>query len=233
MDMQKKMKRWLCPLLLLLLPLFVFSQEGEENHFLSKWAVGAGYNFLHRSKLPFNERTFEVSVKYRYTDKHAFYLTVPLYFENNKDEQKDFKLIIFNDPWVHRIWGISAGYDYTVFEWNGFSGFGGIGFDFKKDTYKSITYSYSQNESGESYEDYTIGGTIFRGYGLSPQIGLLYKFKHLECELKYMFSVFKIRDTFVLKNSAGEDFYDKNKYDLVEHYFKCSQGLSLSLYYYF
>ena len=217
-------------MLFVLLPLFSFAQSEKT---LNKWGVGAGYNFLHRSVLPFNERTFEISVKYLYTDKHSFYLTVPFYFENNKDEQKDFKLGIFNDPWVHRIWGIGVGYNYTVFEWNGISGFLGGGFDFIHEKYLSIQYSYDLDDSGNQFESYSTGGTVFRGYGLSPQIGLSYRFKHLGCEFKYKFSVFRIRDTFVLKNKKGEDVYDKNKTDLVDHYFKCSQGLSLSLYYYF
>lgn len=215
-----------------LFPLFVVGQT-EKNDHLNKWGIGVGYDFLHRSKLPFNERTFEISVKYLYTDKHSFYLTLPFYFENNKDEQKDFNLGLFNDPWLHRIWGVGIGYNYTVFEWNGISGYGGVGFDFMREKYLSIQYSYDVDDWGNKTESHSTGGSIFIGYALSPQIGLSYRFKHLGCELKYKLSAFRIRDTFVLKNKNGEDIYDKDKTDLVDHYFRCSQDLSLNLYYYF
>lgn len=229
-----KQKRCIITILLCcVFPLFVLGQTEKPSR-LNKWGVGVGYDFLHRSTLPFNERTFEISVKYLYTDKHSFYLTVPFYFENNKDEQKEFKLNGFGDPWVHRIWGISIGYNYMAFEWNGFSGFGGVGFDFRRDNYQSIHYYYLDDDFGKSSETYSIGSMSFTSYGLSPQIGLLYRLNHLGCELKYSFSVFRVRMTPQLQHENGQYAYDKEQIaNSREHYFRSSHNLSLSLYYYF
>lgn len=216
-----------------LFPILVVGQTGKKDH-LNKWGIGVGYNFLHRSKLPFNERTFEISVKYLYTDKHSFYLTVPFYFENNKDEQKDFKIVLFNDPWLKRIWGINIGYTYNFFQWNGISGFGGVGFDFKRDKDQVIYYYYLDDAYGNPSESHSIGGSLFTGYGLSPQIGLSYRFKNIGCELKYKFSGFRVRMTPISKDEDGHDILNKEQMaNSIEHYFKFSQDLSLSLYYYF
>ncbi len=222
-------------LFLLFLPLpLIFGQTTDENSFWSKWGIGGGYNFLHRSELPFNERTFEVSVRYLYTDKHSFYLAVPFYFENNKDKQDEFKLGMFEDPWLHRIWGIGIGYNYTIFEWNGISGFGGVGFDFRRDNHQSIHYYSLDDDFGKSYETYSISSMSFTGYGLSPQAGLRYRLNHLGCELKYEFSVFRIRMTPQLQHEDGQYAYDKDQTaNSREHYFRCLQDLSLSLFYYF
>ena len=43
---------------------------------------------------PFDKRTFELSVKYRLTDKHSFYLMVPLYVDYSSKKQNTIRPII-------------------------------------------------------------------------------------------------------------------------------------------
>lgn len=76
---------------------------------------------------PFDKRTFELSVKYRLTDKHSFYLMVSLYVDYSSKKRKCHKTdnII---PCLHRIWGTKLGYNYTVFDWKGIHVFGGMVF---------------------------------------------------------------------------------------------------------
>lgn len=206
-------------------------QIKEGKSFLSKWGVGVGYNFLHRSEPPFNARTYEVSVKYRHTEKHSFYLTMPFYFENNKKEQQEWKE--YNDLWLHRIWGAGIGYDYTAFEWKGLSAFGGVGFDYLHSLWQKKIHIYSEDEWGNRYEDYYIWGYINNGYGLSPQIGLTYRFKHVGCELKYKFTVYRIREEDDTRRSDGSYIDHGDDRYKFKHFFRCSNGLSLSLFYYF
>lgn len=234
--------RWLLPLLLSLLPLFAFPQEGKENHFLNKWAVGAGYNFLHRSSdYPFDKSTFEISIKYRHTPKHSFYLTVPFYFKNNKKEQRDFELIIYNDYWYYRIWGIGAGYDYTFFDWKGLSAFGGIGFDFRRNHRQRIVHHYIYDnqgnfvldEFGNKCKDHFFRDFHNNLYGLTPQIGLSYRLGHWGCDLKYTFSVFlDVYDDDIIY-SDGSSFNEFNHLDSIVRSCRCLHGLSASLFYYF
>lgn len=83
------MKKTILQLLFLFclsLPL-TFGQTTDGGSFWNKLGIGAGYNFLNNSgfpddrEKPFDKRTFELSVKYRLTDKHSFYLMVPLYVD--------------------------------------------------------------------------------------------------------------------------------------------------------
>lgn len=131
------MKKTILQLLFLFclsLPL-TFGQTTDGGSFWNKLGIGAGYNFLNNSgfpddrEKPFDKRTFELSVKYRLTDKHSFYLMVPLYVDCSSKKRKYHKTddII---PCLHRIWGTELGYNYTVFDWKGIHVFGGMGFSY-------------------------------------------------------------------------------------------------------
>lgn len=203
-------------------PLMVWSQSDK---IINKWSIGVGYDFLHERKVLFQQQAINVSVKYSLTDKHSFYLTVPLYFENNREEQKNFELTVYSDPLYWRIWGIGAGYNYTIYTWKGLSGFAGFGFDFKKETYRFRNYYYDLNDGTETFVD---EGKNNSAYGLSPQIGLSYRFKHVECELKYKYSA-----TFVRRHFLAENRDELTIADYVDHCFLNRQDLVLSLYYCF
>lgn len=112
------MKKTILQLLFLFclsLPL-TFGQTTDGGSFWNKLGIGAGYNFLNNSgfpddrEKPFDKRTFELSVKYRLTDKHSFYLMVPLYVDCSSKKRKYHKTddII---PCLHRIWGTELGYN--------------------------------------------------------------------------------------------------------------------------
>ena len=90
------MKKTILQLLFLFclsLPL-TFGQTTDGGSFWNKLGIGAGYNFLNNSgfpddrEKPFDKRTFELSVKYRLTDKHSFYLMVPLYVDCSSKKRK-------------------------------------------------------------------------------------------------------------------------------------------------
>ena len=234
---QKKIKRRLFPLLLFFIvffPLLSFGQA-EKARFLDKWSIGGGYNFLHRSKNPFDKGTIELSVKYRLTNRHSFYLTFPLYFENHKREQGDFQLVVFDDPWLYRIWGTALGYNYTVFGRKGLSVFIGIGFDFKRDYSQYKDYHYVDDNQGNKKEDHDLREYQNNAYGVSPQAGLSYRYGHLGCDLKYTFSAMldMYKDDIIYSN--GDRYIaDLNpRFDKYIKSYRSLHGLSLSLFYYF
>lgn len=231
------MKKTVLQLLLLLFIIvpFTFAQTAKEKKFLHKWAIGGGYNFLHRSERPFDKGTFELSVKYRLTHRHSFYLTFPLYFENHKSEQGEFQLVVFEDPWVYRIWGTALGYNYTVFSWKGLSGFVGIGFDFKRNYRQYKDYHHVDDGQGGKREDSDLREYQNNDYGLSPQVGISYQYGHLGCDLKYTFSAMLDMYKQDIIFSNGDKLHaDLNpRFDKYTKTYRSLHGLSLSLFYYF
>lgn len=235
----KQIKQRQCLFLFLLLaaslyPLLSFGQT-EKECFLDKWAIGAGYDFLHDDDYPFNKNTFEVSIKYLHTPKHSFYLTVPFYFKNDKVENKLLESGDHKIPLVYRICGIGLGYNYTVFDWKGLSGFCGIGFDFKRGYRQIMYYLYDSDEIGSKPTDYRIQDYQNNVYGLTPQVGLSYKFGHLGCDLKYTFSAMLDMYKYDIIFSNG-DKYNADlhpEWDVFVKSYRSLHGLSLSLFYYF
>ena len=207
---------------------FTFAQSAKENNFLHKWAIGGGYNFLHDQEEPFDKRTFELSVKYRLTDKHSFYLMVPLYVDCSSKKRKYHKTesII---PSLYRIWGTDLGYNYAVFDWKGIRVFGGMSFSYlhSKRDIKHLT-----DWDGNKWTDHFFQKKKYNGYGLSPQVGIAYRFQHVECELKYKYSLFRMKSDKRRIKSDGSvhEGYELYRFD---HYFESLHGLSLSLFYYF
>ena len=233
MDKLQSMKKKILQLLFIFflsIPL-TFGQTEDKNSFWSKWGVGGGYNFLNNSddpEDPFDKRTFELSVKYRLTDRHSFYLMVPLYVENSKKLRKNYN----SDnaiPCLHRIWGTELGYNYTVFDWMNISAFGGIGLGYlhsSRDT-KNLT-----EWDGNKWTDYFMIRRKYNGYGLSPQVGIAYRFQHVGCELKYKYSLYRMKSDMQWIESDGHviEGYERYRFD---HYFESLHGLSIGLFYYF
>ncbi|MBP3518425.1 MAG: hypothetical protein J6K31_08565 [Parabacteroides sp.] len=209
---------------------FSFGQTLDKECFLHKWSVGAGYNFLNDPENPFDKRTFELSVKYRLTDKHSFYLMVPLYVENSKRIRKkySFENVI---PWLHRIWGTELGYNYTMFDWKRLCLFGGIGLSYLH-ACQDVKYPTDWvGEWGNKHPtDYFMIKKKYNGYGLSPQVGISYQFQHIGCELKYKYSLYRMkRDVrWIESDGSISDAYGGKRY-----YFESLHGLSIGLFYYF
>lgn len=232
MNRQKK-KHWLLPLLLALLPLSAFSQE-EKGKFLDKWAIGAGYNFLNDPddpEDPFDKRMFELSVKYRLTDKHSFYLMIPLYVENSKKKRKKWNSSNAI-PCLHRIWGTELGYNYTVFDWKNLRAFGGIGLSYLHSRRDSKYLTEWVGEWGNKRPtDYYIFNRKYNAFGLSPQVGIAYQFRHIECELKYKYSLCRMESDVRWIESDGS--VNEGYIFRFRQYFESLHGLSIGLFYHF
>ncbi len=206
-----------------------FGQTADKNSFWSKWGVGGGYNFwnnLDDPGNPFDKRTFELSVKYRLTDRHSFYLMVPLYVENSKKLRKNYNS---DDaiPCLHRIWGTELGYNYTVFDWKNISVFGGMGLSY---LHSSKDLKYLTEWDGNEWTDYFLLKRKCNGYGLSPHVGIAYQFRHIGCELKYKYSLYRMKSDLRWIESDGSvnDGYGGKRY-----YYESLHGLSIGLFYYF
>lgn len=113
---------------------------------------------------------------------------VPLYVDYSSKKRKYHKTdnII---PCLHRIWGTELGYNYTVFDWEGIHVFGACFFAI-----------YIQKEilnilqSGMEINGLTIFmQKKYNAYGLSPQVGIAYRFQHVGCELKYKYSLYRVK----------------------------------------
>jgi len=186
-------------------PTAVLAQNSSEyyNH---RFEVGAGYNISFNPNNIIDYNPYEVSMKYTLTDRHSFYATIPMYFENKNQHDKDAMNLRFK-----HFGGIGVGYNYHLLRVNNFGVFCGIGVDYMHEHIQSKYYY--QNEQKEEVAKTVNDHCNF--YAVSPQGGADYRIGHFRTEIKYKFMMSRI-------TGAGEG--------LKSH---CLRGLSTSLYYMF
>lgn len=70
----------------------------------------------------------------------------------------------------------------------------------------------------------------YNAYGLSPQVGIAYRFQHVGCELKYKYSLYRTKSDvrWIRSDGSVNDTYGGKQY-----YFESLHGLSIGLFYYF
>lgn len=70
----------------------------------------------------------------------------------------------------------------------------------------------------------------YNAYGLSPQVGIAYRFQHVGCELKYKYSLYRVEERvrWIRSDGSVNDTYGGKQY-----YFESLHGLSIGLFYYF
>jgi len=179
------------------------SSEYNKHHL----EIGGGYNISFTPNNIIDYNPYEVSMKYILTDRHSIYATIPMYFENKNQHDKD---IVDNLKYIH-MGGIGIGYNYHLLHVNNFGVFCGIGLDYMHE-HQQIRRYYQNEQKEEFYKTYNYHLNF---YSVSPQGGADYKIGHLKAELKYKFMITRI-------TGAGEG--------LKSH---CLRGLSASLYYMF
>ena len=153
-------------------------------------------------------------------------LKFPLYVDCSSKKRKYHKTESLI-PCLHRIWGTELGYNYTVFDWKGIHVFGGMGFSY---LHSKRDIKYLTEWDGNKWTDHFFLKKKYNAYGLSPQVGIAYRFQHVGCELKYKYSLYRVEERvrWIRSDGSVNDTYGGKQY-----YFESLHGLSIGLFYYF
>lgn len=87
-----------------------------------------------------------------------------------------------------------------------------------------------QSGMGNKWTDHFFLKKKYNAYGLSPQVGIAYRFQHVGCELKYKYSLYRTKSDvrWIRSDGSVNDTYGGKQY-----YFESLHGLSIGLFYYF
>lgn len=114
---------------------------------------------------------------------------VPLYVDYSSKKRKYHKTdnII---PCLHRIWGTKLGYNYTVFDWKGIHVFGGMFFCY---LHSKRDIKYLTEWDGNKWTDHFLCKKSIMLMACLPQVVIAYRFRHVGCELKYKYSLYRVK----------------------------------------
>lgn len=236
-------------LLLLIIPVIGYTQE------FRKWGVGVGYRTT--SIVGDSVRPFEISFRYRISDKHTVQVYAPLwlkkYKHNNQLNKPDFMkqehYDIFNHTWTHSLWGVGVGYDYSFYSYSYFNFFAGVSADFQeykyKEDYHNIDYklAHAVYNRPTVYEDYykeeviTYYWNKTNGINLIPNTGIRFSTSKITAEAKINICLSYLsksaRYSSKLKNILYEEWNTWDIFYPKSNEVKVHPNLSLVLSYYF
>ena len=176
-------------LLCILFPLFVHSQTAEH---VKKFGIGVGYSL--NTAIDNSIHPIELLIQYRATQNHSFYLDIPIYIVDKKEDcyDEEYSILVDGDG-IDNLWGIGIGYTYSKPLYSNFYGFIGIGFEYQHCKDKEKIYKdFSENEF-VSILEYRYSNKK-DAYSVLPQLGLRYVLGPIEAELKYKLYISRIRD---------------------------------------
>lgn len=232
-----------------LITLTLFGQESQNEKQWSengRFGIGVGYNFLNTQKLNPHLYPYEISAKMNITKRHSIYINVPLKstdHDTHRDEWGDMQFNIYNLNKHHDLWGLGMGYNYNIPLLPYVNGLVGVGFEYlnikTKDT-DHLTFYYYVDKNHPFDKINKIDKIDRKAYSCVPQIGINYKIRFIEAELKYKFNI--SRTKMDSRISANSKYYYVNKpideYINIEEHRSSKemiyyQGFSLNIYFLF
>ncbi len=186
--------RKLTLILFIILPFIGYAQT-EKTTNQPKFGLGLGYNF--NSEINDSIRPVEISLHYRFNDKHKVHLYVPLSFRETN----------FKYPPRSRkqsLYGLGIGYDYTLYTYSFFNFFAGLTANiqwYQNRLDSHITYDVYEEADHQEEADYlyTHEEIYFywdriRSTSLIPNLGVRFSLNKVTTEVSLNLAISELRN---------------------------------------
>jgi hypothetical protein len=189
-----------------------------------RFNIGFGYKFKNGNN---TIKPFEMDFQYNLSNRHQFYIDIPLYINNINDKnisELNDNNFIYNEKYK-RLWGLEAGYDYNFVHDKLINLFLGMGLSYIHQQEKERLNHLYENKL--TYEDITDRS---HNYHITPEAGINIRLGHIKAEVKYKYYIGKCHSKFIV-DPSGKDYqlYKSRKDDWNSHF----HSLTTSLYYMF
>ena len=155
----------------------------------------------------------ELTVRYNLSEKHSFYVNVPLGWKSWRDDYGYVDPVI-RGYYTHkmRLYGLGIGYDYSIVSYKNLDLFAGGGLEYQR--------FYNRYQEVQEGEPYPFLRDRFNDYSLYPKVGLRYTWRFVGVEFDYR-CYFSVRGL----DHYSEQFSDLPRevdYDThIDHAFRC------------
>ena len=187
------------------------AQEITKEKEPARFGIGIAYGFKDRVKELIHP--IELTVRYNLSEKHSFYVNVPLGWESWRDDYGYVDPVI-RGYYTHkmRLYGLGIGYDYSIVSYKNLDLFAGGGLE-----YQRFYFRYQEVQEGEPFP---FQRDRFNDYSLYPKVGLRYTWKFVGVEFDYR-CYFSVRGL----DNYSEQFSELPRevdYDThIDHAFRC------------
>ncbi|MRZ00193.1 hypothetical protein GKD51_21465, partial [Parabacteroides distasonis] len=149
------------------------AQEITKEKKPARFGIGIAYGFKDRVKELIHP--IELTVRYNLSEKHSFYVNVPLGWKSWRDDYASVDPVI-RGYYTHkmRLYGLGIGYDYSIVSYKNLDLFAGGGLE-----YQRFYFRYQEVQEGEPYPFLR---DRFNDYSLYPKVGLRYTWRFVGVE---------------------------------------------------
>ena len=203
--------KWFLSMAVLLLFATANAQEITKEKKPDRFGIGIAYGFKDRVKELIHP--IELTVRYNLSEKHSFYVNVPLGWKSWRDDYASVDPVI-RGYYTHkmRLYGLGIGYDYSIVSYKNLDLLAGGGLEYQR--------FYNRYQEVQEGEPFPFQRDRFNDYSLYPKVGLRYTWRFVGVEFDYR-CYFSVRGL----DNYSEQFSELPRevdYDThIDHAFRC------------